>query len=77
MYYIGCEDTSDKNYGVFTSPNYPNVYNTSTQCTYSISLPTKSSITINFDTFELDRSSNDSVSASVNLRYLFFSLPHA
>jgi len=71
---LGCGETSNTTDGFFTSPSYPNVYNISTECTYTISLPTNASITIYFETFELDRSDNDNVTESANLPYLLFSL---
>lgn len=75
LYSLGCGNSSDKPYDVFTSPNYPNVYDINSECTYNISLPTNGSITITFETFELDRSEYDYVKASVNVSYLIFSLP--
>lgn len=61
---IGCGGNYTDHYGVFMSPNYPNAYNNNSQCTYTISPSTISSITLIFETFELDRSFEDYISAS-------------
>ena len=52
---VGCGgDFINKNYGEFTSPNYPNGYPHNTECIWHIRVPAGGSISLTYQEFDLE-----------------------
>ena len=54
MIHADCGDTLTEETGIITSPNYPNPYPSSSDCTVYVSVPAASALRVVFNSFELE-----------------------